>query len=190
MKNDLAERVNKSSESILIASHINNINIRGRLIEALITADDYERKDLMYKLANEEESFPIYQTKNELGDFQYDFVNEITYTDIKTKIVYLDSNPKAFNIDKFLKMMIKTNTIFLFYLIGINETQIMNTSLLSVYDTQLVSSSVIQPHWSGRNSRGTVQFIGAVLNKILNDKSYKSKIDINKATVFLKKLIK
>ena len=92
---DLDSRVKKCSESILVASRIENVNIRGRLIEALVTSSDTERKILMQELAKEENNLPVYDTKNGLGDYRVSFNNGDTYTDIKTKVVYLGSNPKA-----------------------------------------------------------------------------------------------
>ncbi len=44
LNNDLNSRVKKCADSILVASRIENVNIRGRLIESLITSDDAERK--------------------------------------------------------------------------------------------------------------------------------------------------
>ena len=85
----------------------------------------------MHKLAKEESNLPVYDTKNGLGDYHVKFNNGDTYTDIKTKVVYLGSNPKGYNIDKFLEIMAEENTVFFIYLIGIDETGIMNTVLCS-----------------------------------------------------------
>ena len=95
-------RCEKCKNEILVASHIENVNIRGRLIESLITADDDERDSIVRNLKYLEQALPAYDTKNGLGDYCVEFDNLCTYTDIKTKVVYLASNPKAYNIDKFL----------------------------------------------------------------------------------------
>ena len=190
LNKDLDERVKKCSESILVASRIENVNIRGRLIEALITSDDEERKILMQALAKEENNLPVYDTKNELGDYRFAFTNTETYTDIKTKVVYLNSNPKAYNIDKFLEVMAKGNTVFCFYFIGIDEQGILNTILCSVYHKDLIEKTVKQFHWAGRNSRGVTQCEGEALDKMLKDKSFKNVIDRAKAKDFIDYLLK
>ena len=189
LNNDLDSRVKKCADSILVASRIENVNIRGRLIESLITSDDTERKILMQKLAQEESNLPVYDTKNSLGDYYVKFNNGDTYTDIKTKVVYLGSNPKAFNIDKFLETMAEKNTIFFIYLIGIDETGIMNTALCSVFHDDLTETTVKQFHWAGRNSRGVTQFVGESLDKILNQKNFTNKITTQKAKTFIDMLI-
>ena len=48
------ERVKKCEDAILVASRIENVNIRGRLIEAFVTSTDEERKSLMQQLAKKE----------------------------------------------------------------------------------------------------------------------------------------
>lgn len=186
---DLNSRVEKCSDSILIASRIENINIRGRLIEALITSSDEERNSLMHRLAREENNLPVYDTKNGLGDYHINFKNGDAYTDIKTKVAYLGSNPKAYNIDKFLETMAKDGTIFFIFLIGIDETGIMNTVLCSVYHDELTENTVKQFHWAGRNSRGVTQFIGETLDKILRQKNFTNNITTQKAKDFIDKLI-
>lgn len=45
LKDDLDQRCQKCENEILVASRIENVNIRGRLIESLITADDDETHD-------------------------------------------------------------------------------------------------------------------------------------------------
>lgn len=189
LKVDLDDRVSKCADSILIASHIENVNIRGRLIEALITSDDNERKILMKKLAEDENNLPIYDTKNGLGDYRRTFGNIDSYTDIKTKVIYLGSNPKAFNIDKFLETMSDDKSVFLFYFIGIDDKGILNKILCSVYHNKLIDGTVKQFHWAGRNSRGVTQFIGDILNELLQDKNFKNKIDIEKSKKFIDDLI-
>ena len=189
LNKDLDSRVKKCSDSILVASRIENVNIRGRLIEALVTSSDEERKVLMQKLAREESNLPVYDTKNGLGDYHVKFNNGDTYTDIKTKVVYLGSNPKAYNIDKFLETMAEENTVFFIYLIGIDETGIMNTVLCSVYHDELTETTVKQFHWAGRNSRGVTQFVGETLDKILKKKKFTNTITVQKAKAFIDSLI-
>lgn len=189
LNKDLDNRVKISTELIMVASRIENVNVRGRLIEALVTSDENTRAKLKQALAKTETELPIYDTKNGLGDYRVSFPNGDTYTDIKTKIVYLDSNPKAFNIDKFLEVMSEKNSVFLFYFIGIDENEIVNTALCSVYHKELTETTVKQFHWAGRNSRGVTQFIGKTLNDILNTKAFKNIIDEQSAKRFIDNLI-
>ena len=186
---DLDERVKSVRNEILIASRIENVNIRGRLIEALITSSSEVRENLLKDLANIEKMLPICDTKNGLGDYNVSFDNGNTQIDIKTKIVYLHSNPKAYNIDKFLGAMSDNDTIFLLYFVGINEMGVFNTVLCSVYDIHLIDGTVVQEHWAGRNSRGVTQFYGEVLDSILNQENFKTSIDYDKAKDFVDKLI-
>ena len=189
LKNDLDGRVEQSREAIICAAHIENVNIRGRLIEALITADPKERQQITTDLRTVEEALPTYRTKNELSDYYRCFGNEETYTDIKTKVIYLGSNPKAYNVDKFLEVMSKPNSVFFFYFIGIDEQSIINKILCSVYHSQLIDNTVVQFHWAGRNSRGVTQFIGTALNDMLAKQEFANHIDSQKAKSFLEKLI-
>lgn len=146
LEDDLNERCNKCKREILIASHIENTNIRGRLIESLITSNDIERQHIISNLHNLEAALPSYDTKNGLGDYYREFDNGDTYTDIKTKIVYLNSNPKAYNIDKFLQKMAGPKSVFLFFFIGIDESSKFKTLLCSVYHGKLIDNTVLQFH--------------------------------------------
>lgn len=184
----LDERVEQAKDAIFIASRIENVNIRGRLIEVLITSDDNQRKNMLSELQTIEEQLPLYDTKNDLGDIRIEYENGNTLTDIKTKIVYLDSNPKAFNIDKFLTAMADGKSIFFFYFIGIDECGTLKPILCSVYHKQLIEAMVIQHHWSSRNSRGTTQMIGIKINKFIFSDFY-NQIDQAIACNFLKTLL-
>ena len=190
LNKDLNERVKKCSGAIIVASRIENVNIRGRLIEALVTSDDKERHQLMQALAKEENNLPVYDIKNELGDYRFTSSNTETYADIKTKVVSLNSNPKAYNIDKFLEVMSKDNTVFCFYFIGIDENRIMNTILCSVYHKELIKKTVKQFHWAGRNSRGVTQVESEALDKMLKDKSFSNVIDKERAKEFIDFLLR
>lgn len=188
--NDLNDRCASVKKEICIASKIENTNIRGRLIEMLITSDEKERERLTFALVKAEESLPIYDTRNDLGDYCRNFDNGETYTDIKTKVVYLDSNPKAFNIDKFLRCMSKNNTIFFFFFVGIDEKGIMNTILASVYHKELLENTILQHHWAGRSSRGVAQYNGKVIDGMLREDKFVNDIDSSCAKNFLENLLK
>lgn len=189
LNNDLNERCKKCEDAILIASHIENVNIRERLIEYLITTDDATREGIYRSLKNENQNIPSIETHDELGDYARVFGDCNTLTDIKTKVIYLNSAPKAYNIDKFLAKMSEGNTVFFFFFIGINEKGILNTVLCSVYHRELIDASIVQHHWAGRTSRGVVQFSGKHLNNILKTESFKNDIDEHKAKQYLENLL-
>lgn len=189
LSEDLNARCNKCAEAIMAASHIENVNLRGRVIEFLITSDEETQNKLKGILLNDIEFLPEFTTRDELGDYGRVFDNGHTYTDIKTKIVYLDSAPKAYNVDKFLQKMAEDDSIFLFFIIGIGQDGILNTSLCSVYHEELIEASVVQHHWAGRSTRGVVQFAGNALNNILNSKQFKNKINPEKAKAYLQCLL-
>lgn len=189
LKADLDERCEKCKREIAIASHIENVNIRGRLIESLITADDIERERIMRNLACIESALPIYDTRNGLGDYCRQFGDTGTLTDIKTKVVYLNSNPKAYNVDKFLRQMSDGRSIFLIYIVGVDEHGIFRTLLSSVYHDKLIDGTILQFHWAGRSSRGVAQFRGAVLDCLLKDMAFHNVIDKRKCIDFINGLL-
>jgi hypothetical protein len=188
--NDLRARCESAKDAILIASHIENVNIRGRIIEALITTSKEQRTNILNNLANMENRLPIYDTKNGLGDYNKSFVDVDTYTDIKTKIIYLNSNPKAYNIDKFLKCMSEERSVFMFFFIGINEEGITNTILCSVFHDELLDATRLQDHWAGRSTRGVAQFTGEKINNLLQQNDFTNSINVEESHRFLTDLLK
>ena len=168
LKDELDNKVKQYQNEILIASHIENVNIRGRIIEYFIAGDDENLKTQLASIIKEEyDKLPIFKTENTLGDYVRAFDNHHTETNIKTKIVLLNSNPKAYNIDKFLEFHNRTDTVFLFYFIGIDADKIFNNILISVYQKDLLKSTILLRHWAGRNSRGVTQFDGSTIKKLL-----------------------
>ena len=166
MNEDLNLRVKRVKNEILIAAFIENVNIRGRLIEYLITGD--EKEVLWAKLVDslrEKKPLPEFKTKNTLGDFTKDYIDYITETDIKTKVMFLDSNPKAYNIDKILRFLSEKSSVYMIYLVGIDDTKSIKTILCPMFNKQLIDSTVTLHHWAGRNSRGVTQLIYSFYNK-------------------------
>lgn len=186
---DLQQRCDACKEAIWVASRIENVNIRGRIIEAMITADNNKRNTIIKALKAEEMNIPLYETKNELGDYNSSFDNGNTYTDIKTKVMYLGSAPKAYNVDKFLAKMAEDNSSFFFFFIGIDENGVCSTKLCSVYHNELIDNSIIQHHWAGRSTRGVIQFNGEIINTILNRNLFKNHIDRKVALEYIEKLL-
>lgn len=189
LNDDLNNRCNKCRNEILIASHIENTNIRGRLIESLITSNDEERKIIIENLKDLEGALPFYDTKNGLGDYHVEYEEADTYTDIKTKVIYLNSNPKAYNIDKFLKQMADARSVFMFFFIGVDENEIFNTLLCSVYHNKLINNTILQFHWAGRSTRGAAQFNGTAIDEMLKEKAFHNNIEEARAREFLYKLL-
>jgi hypothetical protein len=187
LKNELDNKVKQYENEILIASHIENVNIRGRIIEYFIAGDDENLKaQLVSDITEEYNKLPAFKTENTLGDYVRVFDNHHTETDVKTKVVLLNSNPKAYNIDKFLEFHNRSNTIFFFYFIGIDAEKIFNNILISVFQKDLLKSTILLRHWTGRNSRGVTQFEGSTIHKLLETPS--TEIDEKIAKEFIQKL--
>ncbi|MCH7724072.1 MAG: hypothetical protein IIC76_12190 [Bacteroidetes bacterium] len=188
LQKDLDERVKKYENEILVASHIENVNIRGRIIEYLILDDNDElKRKLINEIKNEYSRLPHFKTDNTLGDYRKIFENHLTETDVKTKIMILNSNPKAYNIDKFLEFLSRSNTIFLLYFIGIDAEEIVNKVLVSVFQKDLLKSTIVLKHWAGRNSRGVTQFVGTTIHELILNSN--NAIERNLADDYLEKLI-
>lgn len=186
---DLRDRCEEVKDAILVAAHIDNVNIRGRLIEVLITSDKEKRDKLLQNLGEVEHLLPTYDTKNDLGDYVREFANSDSYTDIKTKVLYLDSNPKAYNVDKFLKCMGKSKSVFMFFFIGIDETGLVNTVLASVFHDKLLKTTLLQHHWAGKGTRGVAQFNGKTINELLKEDRFVNSINEEESKQFLKNLL-
>lgn len=189
LKDDLDKRVSECKDKLIIVSKIENNNIKGRLVEILITSDYEQRQNLLKNLASIQAKLPVYDTKNGLGDYERRFDDSHVYVDIKVKIVYLNSNPKAFNIDKFLKTMAESDSVFLLYFVGFAEDSVSNTVLCSVYHKQLLDSLIVQPHWAGRQSRGCAQYSGHVIKSILEKANFANDVDEEAAKAKLLELL-
>lgn len=190
LKKELDERVERFKNEILVASMIENVNVRGRIIEYLIAGEDEVlRRQLITALQqrNESKSIPAFKTNNTLGDYQRIFDEYFTETDVKTKIMVLASNPKAYNLDKILEFLAMEKSIFLFYFVGVDPAKIVNTVLVSMFQTDLLSSTILLKHWSGRNSRGVSQFEGKTIEALIRNPN--NDIDIEKSKAFLKNII-
>lgn len=185
---DLNERTNKYKNEILIAACIENVNLRGRIIEYIIAGDDSEmRRKLIESLTGSNE-LPRLLTRNSLGDYTKKYLDYYTVTDIKTKILILMSAPKGYNLDKMLEFLANDNSVFMLFLVGIDyEQKTVNTKLVSMFQDSLLKSTVIQQHWAGRNSRGVSQFNGKAVNNIIINES--NTINLQDAKIFLDKIL-
>ena len=188
LKRDLDEKVSRFKNEILVAALIENVNVRGRIIEYLIAGEDERlRQELVVTLRNRTRGLPQFKTENALGDYTRVFDNYNTETDVKTKIMVLDSNPKAYNLDKILEFLATPKSIFMFYFVGIDPDRIVNTALVSIFQTMLLGSTILLKHWAGRNSRGVSQFEGKTIEKLILKP--KSDIDVQAARKFLEKIL-
>lgn len=188
LKKELDFKVHQNNQVILIASCIPNVNIRGRIIEYLIAGEDEDlRNELIESLIQNHINQPRFATENSLGDYTKIFESFHTETDIKTKIMVLDSNPKAYNIDKMLEFLSMEKSVFLFYFIGIDPGKIFNTALVSMYEERLIEGTLILRHWAGRNSRGVTQLEGKIIKKVIENPI--NTIDAEQSTAFIRKLI-
>lgn len=188
LKAELDKKVEKFKNEILLASLIENVNVRGRIIEYLIAGEDEKLRDgLIHALQNRDKGIPAFKTDNALGDYQRSFDAYHTETDVKTKIVILNSNPKAYNIDKMLEFLAREKSVFMFYFVGVDATKIVNTVLVSMFEANLLGCTIVLRHWAGRNSRGVTQFEGKTINSLIKSPTFA--IDQSAAATFLHELI-
>lgn len=184
----LDEQTKKFENEILIAACIENVNLRGRIIEYIIAGDDaLMREKLIEALVNNSE-FPRLITRDGLGDYEKVYEEFRTETDIKTKIMVLSSAPKGYNLDKMLEFLAEDNTVFMIYLVGIHyQNKTIQTKLISMFQETLVNNTVVQSHWAGRNSRGVSQFNGEAIKQIILNEA--NTINRHNAIVFLNKIL-
>ncbi len=168
LKAELDSRVDEFKTEILFAALIENVNVRGRIIEYLIAGqDDGLRQELITALRVGSRGIPAFKTDNTLGDYHRRFDLFETETDVKTKIMILNSNPKAYNLDKMLEFLTREHSVFMFYFVGVDPDRIVNTVLVSMFQKDLLAGTILLRHWAGRNSRGVSQFEGRVINDLV-----------------------
>ncbi|HEX3857520.1 MAG TPA: hypothetical protein VHY30_09520 [Verrucomicrobiae bacterium] len=188
LKLELDAKVERFKNEILLAALIENINVRGRIIEYLIAGEDEElRQALVSALKAGDRGIPQFKTENALGDYQKIFKDFHTETDVKTKIMILNSNPKAYNLDKILEFLALKRSVFMFYFVGVEPAKIVNTVLISMFQERLLETTILLKHWSGRNSRGVTQFEGKTINSLILKPEFQ--IDEAKSVAFLEKII-
>lgn len=183
---DLRRRVNAVAPEIVIAAFIDNVNLRGRIIEHLITSE-YDLQSALITALHDGSALPPIYTADKLGDYERDFDNFSTATDIKTKILFLSSNPKGYNIDKLLSFLAKDDSVYLIFVVAIDENKKISTRLCSMFNRQILNGTRIIKHWAGRNSRGVTQYDGTSLENIISD--FDPCINISDAKRFIKTCI-
>lgn len=169
LKQELSDIVAERARVILhIASeHATNVNLRGNLIEQVITGGINEHK---------------------LGDMIRQIGEISLEVEIKTKLMNRASSPKAYNIDKALQTISHPNTLIVFCFVGIDLVrENVTSSTVSILDRTVLAATRIQFHWAGRNSRGVTQLTGN-LNPLFSE-DYIEQIDQEQACCFLNDLI-
>lgn len=188
LKSDLENRVAKVQSEIAIAAFIENVNIRGRIIEYLITGEDTDLiRTTLIDALDKKTPMPEFYTMNSLGDYSKEYCDYTTETDIKTKIMFLDANPKAYNIDKVLDFLSNERSVYMVFFVGINKDKSIKVVLCSMFQSQLLDATVTIHHWAGRNSRGVTQFYGSQTKEIINN--YRNNVDLVKAASILQKFL-
>ena len=56
-----------------------------------------------------------------MGDYSKSYPDYYTETDIKTKVLFLSGNPKAYNIDKLLEFLATEKSVYMIYLLGVDD---------------------------------------------------------------------
>lgn len=166
LNDDLQARVNAVASEIAIAAFIDNVNLRGRIIEYLITSAD-DLRNVLIDALHTGRPLPEIYTADELGDYERNFEDFDTETDIKTKVLFLSSNPKGYNIDKLLSFLSTEKSVYLIYVVAIDEHRHISTRLCSMYNRQILDGTRIIKHWAGRNSRGVTQYDGSALESTI-----------------------
>ena len=188
LKYELDSKVERFKKEILLAALIENVNVRGRIIEYLIAGQDEKMlQEIIYALQKNTKGIPPFKTENSLGDYAKDFEDFYTETDVKTKIMILDSNPKAYNLDKVLEFLSTDRSVFMFYFVGVAPEKIVNTVLVSMFQDRLLNSTILLKHWAGRNSRGVSQFEGKTISQLIL--SPESAINEEESIKFLQKIL-
>lgn len=153
---------------ILTAAEIDSPKMRGDRIEQLLTGGASFHK---------------------VEDQTFEITGQVRLlVDLKTKMLHLASSPKLYNIDKTLAALADGKTVVCLFFIGVDT---VNKSvfgrLVDILDSQLLDMTDIRFHWAGRNSRGVTQMTGSATSFF--SPSFQRKVDVAKATEFLKKLL-
>ncbi len=167
IETELNKLVTPNRGEILKAAQVDNVNLRGNLIEQILTqaANAHGLHDLTRGLSG----------------------GVSLMVDIKTKLLNLSSSPKGYNIDKTLGLFAQGNTALSYFFVGIDaDKEEIFTRLISILDSRIIDATRIQFHWAGRDSRGVTQLTGD-LAWVFKDN--KETVVVAKGETFLKQLI-
>lgn len=167
VERELTSLMGAARQDIIAAAQIDNVNIRGNAIEQIITG---ERND------------------HELGDVVLPLGNGELVIDVKTKLLDRASAPKAYNVDKVLRLLAQPGSVLAFFMVGVDVSRgEVSGRLLTVLDDALRRSTVVQHHWAGRGSRGVTQLSGNFGKALAPD--YQASINEDDALCFLRGLV-
>lgn len=168
IERELTAIVQRRRAELLQAANLDNVNIRGNTIEQLITGE---------------------LNAHRLDDLTFNLPGDGTLiVDIKTKLLDRASAPKAYNIDKMLRTLSRSGSVFCFYFVGIDATQrVIASRMVSIFDPIVLTATRIQTHWAGRASRGVTQLTGNLAG--IFAPNYGPSVDVHRATILLKQLI-
>lgn len=143
IEKELALKIAQTSGKIVEAAGIDNVNLRGNMIEQLITQAG---------------------NLHSLDDLTFDLKGGSSLkVDIKTKLLNRSASPKLYNVDKMLNWLARGQTAFSLLLVGVDaERGLVVSRLVSVFDPVILAATRIQFHWAGRASRGVTQLTGEV----------------------------
>lgn len=165
---ELMRTIEHNREALLAAAAIDNVNLRGNRIEAILTGalTAHRLDDLIVPLAG----------------------TGRLVIDIKTKLLDRASAPKAYNVDKILKLLADPDLTFAFFFVGLDATRkVVKGRLVSMFDPIVLGATRVQHHWAGRASRGVTQ-LGGDLGRLF-DAGYAPSVDEPGAVAFLRSLI-
>lgn len=164
----LSRIIDQHRGEMLAAAELENVNIRGNTIEQMITAD---------------------VNAHRLDDLTFELGHDLRLVvDIKTKLLDRASAPKAYNIDKTLRLLAQPDTVFSFFFVGFDPSVgLCKTSLVSIFDPIILAATRIQTHWAGRASRGVTQLTGD-LSQIF-ETGYRPTVAAELARTFLRQLV-
>jgi hypothetical protein len=168
----IAERLTASAHArkadIIAAAAIDNVNLRGNRIEQIITeGGNFHRLDDL-----------VFSIRRDLR----------VLVDVKTKVLTLQSNPKGFNIDKYLRALSEGNTAFSFFFVGVDPgAQAVRTGFASTLDETVINATHVQFHWAGRNTRGVTQ-LTRDLSTVFAP-GFRERVNLQRARVFLQELM-
>ncbi len=189
LKRDLDEKTEEATSDIqlVVQNFGHDVKQRGNLVEYFIRSKDEKNKEKIREKIKKQEVIENVVVENGLGDYSVKKDGYMIETDIKSKVTSLSSAPKGYNIDKLLEFLSKPSSIYLIYIVAINEEEKPVTELSSIFQKQILEKTKIQHHWAGRNSRGVAQFDGNSLEYFMNDSE--QMIEIEEAKKFLIKIL-
>lgn len=154
-------------DRILAAARDTNAKTRGDRIEKLVTG----------------------AAKNQgLGDLAVQVLTVTISVNVKSKRLDLSSAPKAYNVKKLLQDLALGNRLLAILFVGVDPNRdLVMTRLVSVFDRTLLAAARIDLRWSGRGTRGTIQFSGS-LDAIWREGFHES-IDVGRAQELLRQWI-